>query len=230
MGKIAERKYLAHYIDINPLGDPETAVFNRTDYIRAGKDLEELTEELSPDVAVQRNILGENNTVHSGFKPESSTELRVRYKGGIPERFAEKLLYIAENRLKGKGAVTTKVDVLVNSKGEVLWAYRENAVVVPLTVGGDRSGIIVGYSVRSDGARTSGVWDIDSKTFIVYEPTANTDYIYDESRVILYIGKSQSPEIPQNIGGFRVREIGMTAFRDSGIEAAHIPDGVQTIE
>ena len=37
----AERKYLAHYIDANPLGDPATAVTDTTNYIRIGKDLEE---------------------------------------------------------------------------------------------------------------------------------------------------------------------------------------------
>ena len=35
----AERKYLAHYIDVNPLGDPSKAVTDTTNYIRLGKDL-----------------------------------------------------------------------------------------------------------------------------------------------------------------------------------------------
>ena len=53
----AERKYLAHFLD---------AAFDKTyaasEYVRIGKDLEELSEELNPDVEVRKNILGENRT------------------------------------------------------------------------------------------------------------------------------------------------------------------------
>lgn len=62
-GKI-ERKFLAHFID---------AAFSSTapNYVRLGKDLEEYNEELNPDVETTKNILGEQNVVHSGYEVQS---------------------------------------------------------------------------------------------------------------------------------------------------------------
>ncbi|MBP5362855.1 MAG: hypothetical protein J6Y71_07560 [Ruminococcus sp.] len=162
----AERKYLAHYIDVNPLGDPATAVTNATDYTRIGKDLEEYNENLNPDVTTQKNILGENNVIHNGFDVSSDvTPFYVRLDSDTPEALAEKLMYIANERLTGTGTQTTKVDVLVDSTGTVLWAYRENIVIVPNSVGGDTSGVQVPFTIYNDGSRTKGTWDTSTKTF-----------------------------------------------------------------
>lgn len=162
----AERKYLAHYIDINPLGDPATAVTDTTNYIRIGKDLEEYNENLNPDVSTQKNILGENNVIHNGFDVSSDVDpFYVRLDNDTPEDLATKLMYIANERLTGTGTQTTKVDVLVDSSGTVIWAYRENIVIVPNSVGGDTSGIKVPFSIYNDGSRTSGTWNTSTKTF-----------------------------------------------------------------
>lgn len=56
----AERKYLVHFIDANPLGDPATAVTDSTNYVRLGKDLEEYTENLNPSVETKKEYLGRN--------------------------------------------------------------------------------------------------------------------------------------------------------------------------
>lgn len=162
----AERKYLAHYIDINPLGDPATAVTDTTNYTRIGKDLEEYNENLNPDVSTQKNILGENNVIHNGFDVSSDVDpFYVRLDNDTPEDLATKLMYIANERLTGTGTQTTKVDVLVDSSGTVIWAYRENIVIVPNSVGGDTSGIKVPFSIYNDGSRTSGTWNTSTKTF-----------------------------------------------------------------
>lgn len=162
----AERKYLAHYIDINPLGDPATAVTNTTNYVRLGKDLEEYTENLNPDVTTQKNILGENNVIHNGFDVSSDVDpFYVRLDDDTPEDLAAKLMYIANERLTGAGTQTTKVDVLVDGNGTVIWAYRENVVIAPSSVGGDTSGVKIPFSIYNDGERTKGTWAADTKTF-----------------------------------------------------------------
>ena len=48
---MVERKYMAHYIDASFGG-------TQTNYVRLGKDLEEYTENLNPQVEAKRNILG----------------------------------------------------------------------------------------------------------------------------------------------------------------------------
>ena len=54
-----ERKYLAHYID-ETFGDKK--------YVWLGDDLEEYDDELSPDVEIETNILGEQNIKHNGYE------------------------------------------------------------------------------------------------------------------------------------------------------------------
>lgn len=162
----AERKYLAHYIDANPLGDPATAVTDTTNYIRIGKDLEEYTENLNPDVSSEKNILGENSVTHNGYDVSSDVDpFYVYLDDNTPEVLSGKLMDIANNRRTGKGCKTTKVDVLVDSEGTVLWAYREDVYIVPNSVGGDTSGVQVPFTIYNDGNRTKGTFNLSTKTF-----------------------------------------------------------------
>ena len=162
----AERKYLAHYIDANPLGDPATAVTDTTNYIRIGKDLEEYTENLNPDVSSEKNILGENSVTHNGYDVSSDVDpFYVYLDDNTPEALSGKLMDIANNRRTGKGCKTTKVDVLVDNEGTVLWAYREDVYIVPNSVGGDTSGVQVPFTIYNDGTRTKGTFNLSTKTF-----------------------------------------------------------------
>lgn len=112
-----ERKLLAHYID---------ASFDKTGntpkYVRLGKDLEEYNLELNPDVEVSKNILGETTLKHSGYEPQSEVDTYYAVEG---DPLYEKLEAIANGRLTGDECMTTTVDVLIDSKGKVSWAYRE---------------------------------------------------------------------------------------------------------
>lgn len=153
-GKI-ERKYLAHFIDASFNGTP-------VNYIRLGKDLEEYNEELNPDVEVSRNILGEQNVQHNGYEVQSEVEPFYAYEGDV---LFDKLCQIANERLTGEACMTTKVDVLINASGTVLWAYREDCYVVPNTVGGDTSGVQVPFTVYNAGNRVSGTFNMSTKRF-----------------------------------------------------------------
>lgn len=218
----AERKYLAHYIDVDPL-EPDNSS-GETDYIRIGKDLEEYTDDLQHDVSSEKNILGENNTVHKGFTPKSDTELLVRYSNGIPEKLAEKLMYIANTRKKD--AATTKVDVLVNSSGQVIWAYRENVIIVPNTFGGKNFGIVVSYSIFADGSRELGSWDVTNKKFV----PDNNRFIIIDDLIYAYLGKSNAPDIPIEHNGTGLKIIGSEVFMDrTDIVSITIPDGMEVI-
>ena len=162
----AERKYLAHYIDANPLGDPATAVTDTTNYIRIGKDLEEYNENLNPYATSNKNILGENNVTHNGYDVSSDVDpFYVYLDDSTPEALSGKLMDIANNRRTGKGCKTTKVDVLVDSEGTVIWAYREDVYIVPNSVGGDISGVQVPFTIYNDGSRVKGSFNLSTKTF-----------------------------------------------------------------
>lgn len=155
-----ERKYLAHYLD---------ASFGGTaNYVRIGKNLEEYNEELNPDVDVTKNILGEQSVQHSGFEVQADVD---PYYYEYDDTLSEKIMKIANERIKDDNCKTTMVDVLLkpgatsDAEPTVVWAYREDVYIVPSSVGGDTSGIQVPFTVYKAGNRVKGTWDMTKKAF-----------------------------------------------------------------
>ena len=131
-------------------------------YVRLGKDLEEYSESLNPEVEVNKNILGEQNVQHRGYEVQSEVSPFYAYED---DPLFTHLCAIANGRLTGDDCKTTKVDVLLEPDGTVVWAYREDCYVVPSTVGGDTSGVQVPFTVYNAGERVSGTFDMEDKTF-----------------------------------------------------------------
>lgn len=152
-----ERKRLAHYIDAS-----FDATGNNPTYVRLGKDLEEYNLELNPDVEVKKNILGETTINFSGYEPQSEVGT---YRIDEDDPLYKQLEEIANGRLHGEECKTTTVDVLVDTKGKVLWAYREKAVVAPTSMGGDTSGVQIPFTIHNAGERVKGNWDVTAKSF-----------------------------------------------------------------
>lgn len=158
-----ERKYLAHYID--GAFDPE---YKATSYVRLGKDLEAYSLELNPEVETRKNILGENSVQVSGY--EASSEVDPFYYE-YDDSLSEKIMDIAMNRTTGNGCKTTTVDVLLKPGATsedaptVVWAYREDCIVVPSSVGGDTTGVQVPFTIHRAGNRVKGTFDLQTKKF-----------------------------------------------------------------
>ena len=131
-------------------------------YVRLGKDLEEYNEELNPDVEVNKNILGEQSVQNNGYEVQSDVDPYYAYDG---DALFTRLCAIANGRLTGNACMTTKVDVLVDSEGEVIWAYQEDCYVIPNTIGGDTSGVQIPFTVYNAGNRKKGTFDTDTKEF-----------------------------------------------------------------
>lgn len=149
-----ERKYLAHYID---------SAFNAAtpSYTRLGKDLEDYSINLNPDVESKKNILGESTTNVKGYSPQGSIETYYAYKG---DPLYERLLEITNERSTGSKLATTVVDVIVDSDGNVESAYREDAIIVPQSIGGS-DGIQIPFEIYYNGNRTVGNFDVTTKKF-----------------------------------------------------------------
>ena len=162
MAKV-ERKFLAHYID-SSFGESD-----KTSYVRLGADLEEYLEELSPDVEIKKNIIGEQRVSHNGYEIQSEVD---PFYADYDDPLFTQLAKIANERLTGDDCVTTKVDVLLSADGTVVWAYREKVWVVPNTIGGDTSGVQIPFSVYNAGERVKGTWDVATKTFTPDAPAA----------------------------------------------------------
>lgn len=167
MGAKVERKYLAHYIDAKfgiKASDEETYTPN---YIRLGDDLEEYNIELNPDVETVKNIKGEQRTHHNGYEVSSEVDPYYAYEG---DPLYEQLSKIANERLTGDACATTVVDVLIKSDGTTEWAYKEDVIVVPTSMGGDTSGVQIPFSINYNGNRTKGTFNLSTKAFT----TSNT--------------------------------------------------------
>jgi hypothetical protein len=165
MANKIERKYLAHFIDASFGTGSATP-----NYVRLGADLEEYNLDLNPDVEVSKNIWGESTIKHNGYEPQSEVDPYYAVEG---DPLYEKLEAIANGRLTGDDCKTTAVDVLLNDKGVVTWAYREDVMVVPTSMGGDTSGVQVPFSVYYCGNRTKGTFDVTKKTFTATASTVS---------------------------------------------------------
>lgn len=150
-----ERKYLAHYLDASFGEEPAK-------YVRLGADLEEYNEELNPDVEITKNIIGEQRVSHNGYEVQSEVD---PYYADYDDPLFENLSEIINERKTGDGCVTTKVDVLLQEDGTVVWAYREKVYVVPSSIGGDTSGVQIPFTLYNAGERVKGDWDVTQKTF-----------------------------------------------------------------
>lgn len=149
-----ERKYLGHFID-------DSFNSQTPNYTRLGKDLEEYAIEMNPDVETKKNIIGENSVNVKGYEPQSSVDPYYAYKG---DALFEQLQNIINGRLTGSELETTVVDVLLSSDGTVEWAYKENVVVVPKSIGGS-DGVQIPFDIYYKGGREKGTFDLATKKF-----------------------------------------------------------------
>lgn len=155
MGQKYERKYLAHYIDASFGG-------STANYVRLGKDLEEYNIEMNAETETKRNILGETSTKIKGYEPSGDVDTYYAEEG---DALFTHLSDIVNNRSTGSELETTVIDVLVNSSGTVVWAFRENAVIVPKNIGGDPAGVQIPFEIHYNGSRTAGSFDTSTKKF-----------------------------------------------------------------
>lgn len=158
----AERKYLAHYID-----SAFDTTYAASEYVRLGKDLEEFTVELNPDVETSKNILGENSVKHNGYEASSDAD-PVYYE--YDDALTEKMMEIAMLRKAGEDCKTSYVEVLLKpgadgAEPDVIRAVREDVYVIPNSYGGDTSGVQVPFSINYAGNRTEGTFDLKTKKF-----------------------------------------------------------------
>ena len=150
-----ERKYLAHYVD-------ETFGGETPAYVRLGDDLEEYNEELNPDVEVKKNIKGEQSIDHKGYEVQSDVDPYYASEGST---LWTNLAAIANERKTGAACKTTKIDVLFDTSGTVVWAYREDVALIPKSIGGDTSGVQIPFSIYNLGNRVAGTFNPSTGEF-----------------------------------------------------------------
>lgn len=157
MMKIA-RKYLAHFINA-ATGEAAAA------YERLGDDLEEYSPELSAEVETKENILGETTVTISGYKKTGSVEPYYAKKGSA---LFERLQAIIDGNLVLDELKTDVVEVKLwegTEEGTSYPAIKEEAYIEVTSYGGDKTGYQIPFTLHYTGVKTSGSFDIKSKSF-----------------------------------------------------------------
>ena len=155
MAKI-ERKYLAHYIN--------TAKADAAVYERLGKDLEEFSPELAPQVDTKKNILGETSIVISSYEKTGSIE---PYYAEKDSPLFKRLQDIIDNQLVLDDLKTDVVEVKLwdEAEGGAYPAIKEEAYIEVSSYGGDTTGYQIPFTLHFTGVRTKGTFNVSTKTF-----------------------------------------------------------------
>lgn len=147
-----ERKAYATYIDAS-FGAVSPVWF------LLGKDIEDMSVELNPDLETRKNILGETSVKDNGYEPSMTAD---PYYANPDDAIYEKLKDIAMKRLKGDDCKTKILEVIVDPEdGGTHEAYTEDVIVKPNSYGGDTSGFAIPFTVNFDGNRKAGTATIN---------------------------------------------------------------------
>ncbi|MEE0857699.1 MAG: hypothetical protein U0L58_10455 [Ruminococcus sp.] len=126
-----------------------------------GKDVEDMSIELNPDVESKKNILDETTVNDNGYEPSISVD--TYYANPSDGEFYTKIKNIAMNRLTGDACRTKILEVLVDKAEGAFDAWQEDAVIKPQSYGGPQGGISIPYNVHFDGNRVQGTATITDK-------------------------------------------------------------------
>lgn len=164
VGKL-KRSYLLHYIN---------TVFGTNgenpEWFLIGRDIEDLSVELNPEVESVKNILDEIVTDDKGYEPSISADT---YYANTNDTIYPQLKNIAMNRLTGDDCKTQVLEVLIDTTGTSHTAWVEDCIVKPQSYGGAQGGVNIPYNISFNGNRKEGTVTITNKVPTFVETTAS---------------------------------------------------------
>ena len=147
MGKL-KRSALLHYIDekMGGTGSPS--------WYLIGKDVEDMSVELNPQLETFCNILDEQAANDTGYEP--SVDVDTYYADPSDGDFYDKLKAIAMGRETGDDCKTTVLEVLIDKTTGPFDAWTEDVIVKPTSYGGATGGVRIPYQITFVGNRRQG--------------------------------------------------------------------------
>lgn len=143
------REALAHYLDYSFKRVISTATWEII-----GDDIEEMSNELNPDMETLKNILGQTKTKDNGYEPTMDAD---PFYADPEKKLYPKIRDIALDRKKGDECKTLMLEVIVENTGATNHlAYVQEVIVKPQSYGGDTGGFNIPFQVSEDGKRTKG--------------------------------------------------------------------------
>lgn len=154
-----KRSALLHHLQ-----NPET-LDGKPEWYLIGKDVEDLSVELNPDMEQIKNILDEVSVNDKGYEPSISVE--TYYANPEDGWLYEWLKNIALNRLTGEACMTKYVEVIVDKTPDEAEgsydAWQEDVIVKPQSYGGSQGGITIPFNIAFCGNRVQGKASLTGK-------------------------------------------------------------------
>lgn len=151
-----KREALIHYLnaEFNTAGEnPDWAII--------GKDIDDMSVSLNPDIEKKKNILGENSVADNGYEPELGAD---PYYADPEDKLYQPIRSIALERKKGDECKTQMLEVIIeNPSAESHLAFVEDVIVKPQSYGGGTEGVNIPFNVTNVGNRTKGTVKIVNK-------------------------------------------------------------------
>lgn len=132
-----------------------------------GKDLDDLSIDLNPNVEQKKNVLGETITEHNGYTPSMANEYIARKEDAIYKHIQYIADHLAEDdeHISATMIVAT-LDIEVKDTGESTGTgsgYKVPVKVVVDSDGGGTSGYALPFTIYEDGARVEGTVTVTNK-------------------------------------------------------------------
>lgn len=142
--------------------------FDKKEWTLIGKDTDNASMELNPEVDTKQNVLGETIVDHSGFKPEFALD---SYYARTEDAIYEHIQDIALNRKSDEESTAAYLmeavltDEVKKSDSVTLTgkAWIEDVVVVPQSYGGDTTGFAIPFNINMNGNRKEGTVSVDKR-------------------------------------------------------------------
>ena len=143
------REALAHYLDYSFKRQISSATWEII-----GDDIEEMSNELNPDMETLKNILGQTKTKDNGYEPTMDAD---PFYADPEKKLYPMIRDIALDRKKGDECKTLMLEVIVeDTEATNHLAYVQEVIVKPQSYGGDTGGLNIPFQVSEDGKRTKG--------------------------------------------------------------------------
>lgn len=159
-----KRSALLHHLQ-----NPET-LDGKPEWYLIGKDVEDLSVELNPDMEQIKNILDEVSVNDKGYEPSISVE--TYYANPEDGWLYEWLKNIALNRLTGEACMTKYVEVIVDKTPDEAQgsydAWQEDVIVKPQSYGGSQGGITIPFNIAFCGNRVQGKASLTGKQLATF--------------------------------------------------------------
>lgn len=156
--KKLKRSALAHFLDE---GFDTTTELSTASWFLIGKDVEDLSVNLNPNVTQKKNILDETSVEDEGYEPSFDVDTYFADPSDGP--FYEKIKSIAMDRLTGDDCKTRILEILIDKAEAPFDAWVEDVIIKPQSYGGAQGGVRIPYNVAYCGNRRKGTVTMTGK-------------------------------------------------------------------